>query len=125
MKKIIFLAVLFLSLGVNNLFAELVEYNGCKDIIKNIDSQNSKFMKKSLNENLKIKREFLLSLGFNINDSVTYFDVCRKVYLMNTRNLQEAAYSTLNTFMDELLLESNNINFDEYSRRVNSKLSGK
>lgn len=125
MKKIIFLTVLFLSLGVNNLFAELVEYNGCKDIIKNIDSQNSKFMKKSLNVNLKIKREFLLSLGFNINDSVTYFDVCRKVYLMNTRNLQEGAYSTLNTFMDELLLESNNINFDEYSRRVNSKLSGK
>lgn len=146
MKKFIITMICNLTL-LTALKAENIEFEGCDDIINDITSKKSEYTKSMIINNLKVKKEFLEALEFKVNNVVDYKHVCKILFkiekekkylyelakekknlyqieqgLSDINNIKEQASYYLNNIIDKSLLTDNNISFDEYSLRLNSKI---
>ena len=147
MKKIV-LSILSVLLIISNLNAdnpENLEYNGCFDIFNaKKDTQNAKYVENLLNTNIKIKEDFLKSLGFNITKTIDYKIVCSaliinfnktineanmvtnieyKNYLLNQiEKEKELSFGHLNKLIHRNLLEVNNLTLQDSSDKLNNRI---
>jgi hypothetical protein len=97
-------------------------YNGCNDINYNKDSNDARFIKKMLNDNLKVQKETLIGLGFILNNNISYKDVCVKIVAFEDR---DDSFSRINKIGFNLILMRNNISYNDYKNKLNKQISKK
>lgn len=125
MKKIT--VVLFICMSLFSILkAENIEFEGCNDINHNISSKKSEQIKSMITNNIKSKEEFLKSLGFNINSVLDYKEVCKRlVIIVKNEQDKEHSFTFMNYLIEQSILKDNNIDFNEYSLKLNNKISEK
>ncbi|MDK2065425.1 hypothetical protein PT447_10855 [Aliarcobacter butzleri] len=125
MKKIIM--GLFICMGIFSVLkAENIEFEGCDDTNHNITSEKSDFVKSMITNNIKSKAEFLKSLGFEIKSSIDYKEVCKRLIIsIKDDREKEHSYSYINNIIENYIFKNNNINYDEYSSKLNIKIPEK
>ena len=96
-------------------------YKGCKDILSNVENENSKFVKDMLTTNISLKVETTKSLGFTINKVPNYETICSLVVMKYSPH--EHTFLLMNNFEQLYILERNGYTVEDYLRRMREALS--